>query len=110
MCVNPLCIIAFTYILFKFFKNRIEVEEKYLIKFFGMEYIKYKREVGILMPFINLDKESEKKCLKLYLEEHEDEINDEEINKFLNDDMDKEREKDKDKEENDKNDIKQKNE
>jgi protein-S-isoprenylcysteine O-methyltransferase len=110
MCVNPLCIIAFTYILFKFFKNRIEVEEKYLIKFFGMEYIKYKREVGILMPFINLDKESEKKCLKLYLEEHEDEINDEEINNFLNDDMDKEREKDKDKEENDKNDTKQKNE
>ena len=54
MCVNPLCTIAFTYILFKFFENRIDLEEKYLIKFFGMEYIKYKREVGILIPFINI--------------------------------------------------------
>lgn len=85
MCINPLCIIGFTYILFIFFKNRIEVEEKYLIKFFGMEYIKYKREVGALIPFINIGKEVEKKHLKLYLEEHEDEANNEDIVNFLND-------------------------
>ena len=93
MCVNPLCIIAFTYILFKFFENRIDLEEKYLIKFFGMEYIKYKREVGILIPFINIGKEVEKKCLQLYLEDHEDEIDNEEIKNFLNDDKNDEKEK-----------------
>ena len=43
MCVNPICTIAFTYILFLFFKNRTEFEEEYLIRFFGMEYIKYRR-------------------------------------------------------------------
>ena len=93
MCVNPLCTIAFTYILFKFFENRIDLEEKYLIKFFGMEYIKYKREVGILIPFINIGKEVEKKCLQLYLEDHEDEIDNEEIKNFLNDDKNDEKEK-----------------
>ena len=71
--------------LFKFFKNRIQVEEKYLIKFFGFEYIKYRREVGILLPFINIDKETEKENLKIYLEDHEDEEENEEIVNFLND-------------------------
>ena len=84
MCVNPLCIIAFTYILFKFFKNRIKIEEKYLIKFFGMEYIKYRREVGALIPFTDIDKKTEKESLKEYLEEHEDEKNNEEIVNYLN--------------------------
>ena len=89
MCINPLCIIGFTYILFNFFKNRIEVEEKYLIRFFGMEYIKYKREVGALIPFININKEVEKQNLKLYLEDHEDEANNEDIVNFLNDKTEK---------------------
>ena len=61
MCVNPLCTIAFSFILFKFFKQRIEFEEEYLIRFFGMEYIKYRREVSCLMPFIDIDKQIEKK-------------------------------------------------
>ncbi len=85
MCENPLCTVAFAYILFKFFKNRIQVEEKYLIKFFGFEYIKYRGEVGILLPFINIDKETEKENLKIYLEDHEDEEENEEIVNFLND-------------------------
>ena len=93
MCVNPLCIIAFTYILFNFFKNRIQVEEKYLIKFFGMEYIKYRREVGVLIPFIDIDKETEKENLIIYLEEHEDEKNNEEIKNFLNDKNEKKEKK-----------------
>jgi len=93
MCVNPLCIIAFTYILFNFFKNRIQVEEKYLIKFFGIEYIKYRREVGVLIPFIDIDKETEKENLIIYLEEHEDEKNNEEIKNFLNDKNEKTEEK-----------------
>jgi protein-S-isoprenylcysteine O-methyltransferase len=85
MCINPLCTIAFAYILFNFFKYRIQGEEKYLIRFFGMEYIKYRKSVGILIPFVNLDKETEKQNLELYLEEHPDEINDQEIVNFLND-------------------------
>ena len=73
MCVNPLCTIAFAYILFKFFKNRIELEEEYLIRFFGMEYIKYRREVGCLFPFVDISKEIEKEILIEYLDNHQDE-------------------------------------
>ena len=85
MCINPICTIAFTVILFNFFKDRIETEEKILIRFFGMEYIKYKKNVGTLIPFSNLDKKTEKQNLKIYLEEHKEEINDQEIINFLND-------------------------
>jgi len=84
MCVNPICTIAFAYILFQFFKARIELEEEYLIKFFGMEYIKYRRQVGILIPFINISKEFEKNNLIKYLKNHEDEKNNQEIIDFLN--------------------------
>jgi protein-S-isoprenylcysteine O-methyltransferase len=100
MCINPLCTIAFAYILFNFFKYRIRGEEKYLIRFFGMEYIKYRREVGVLIPFIDIDKETEKENLIIYLEEHEDEKNNEEIVNFLNDKNEK----------NEKNEEKKKNE
>ena len=85
MCINPICTIAFEVILFNFFKDRIETEEKILIRFFGMEYIKYRKNVGTLIPFSNLDKKTEKKNLKIYLEEHEEEKNDQEIINFLND-------------------------
>ena len=79
MCVNPICIISFTYILFKFFKNRILVEEELLIEFFGMEYIKYKNEVGILIPFIHMTKEKMIKSIKNYLDDNIDHIEDDEI-------------------------------
>ena len=86
MCVNPICIISFTIILFKFFKKRILVEEELLIEFFGMEYIKYKNEVGILIPFIHITKENMVKGMKNYLDENIDHIEDneyEEIEKFI---------------------------
>lgn len=89
MCVNPICTIAFTYILFLFFKNRTEFEEEYLIRFFGMEYIKYRKEVSSLMPFIDISKSDEKRNLRKYLENHPDEANNEEIINFLNDGDDK---------------------
>ena len=88
MCVNPLCTIGFTIILYQFFKVRIEFEEEYLIKFFGMEYIKYRREVSNLMPFIDIDKETEKENLRLYLMNHEDEKNDFDVYNFLNEESD----------------------
>ena len=66
MCCNPICFIGFTFILFYFFKNRILLEEKLLIQFFGEEYLEYKKNVGILIPFINLDKVQEQENLKIY--------------------------------------------
>ena len=101
MCVNPLCTIAFAYILFKFFKARTEMEEEYLIRFFGMEYIKYRREVGTLMPFIDISREKEKNNLIKYLKNHEDEKYNQEIIDFL---------KENDKDEEDSNDDKEKEE
>jgi len=83
MCVNPICTVAFTVILFKFFENRIKLEEEYLIRFFGIEYIKYRRKVGVLIPFIDISKEIEKKNLRMYLQTHQDELKNEEIVKFL---------------------------
>jgi len=66
MCCNPICFIGFTFILFNFFKKRILLEEKLLIQFFGEEYLEYKKKVGILIPFISLDKVQEEKNLKIY--------------------------------------------
>ena len=83
MCVNPICTVAFAFILFKFFKNRIELEEEYLIRFFGMEYIKYRREVGCLFPFIDVNKEIEKDNLIKYLQNHQDEMKNQDVVDFL---------------------------
>ena len=66
MCCNPICTIAFIIILFKFFKNRILIEEQLLIQFFGEEYLEYKKKVGILIPFIHLDKKKEEKNLNIF--------------------------------------------
>ena len=66
MCCNPICTIAFIIILFKFFKNRIIIEEQLLIQFFGEEYLEYKKKVGILIPFIHLDKKKEEKNLEIF--------------------------------------------
>lgn len=88
MCVNPICTIAFAFILFKFFKDRIEIEEEYLIRFFGFEYIVYRREVGTIIPFANISVETEKENLKIHLEmfrDDDDDENKEKINDFLYD-------------------------
>lgn len=72
MCGNVLCFFAFGYILFKFFKARIPYEEELLIEFFGYEYLKYRRKVPILIPFIDLDIDVQKSRLYRYLAEHPD--------------------------------------
>jgi protein-S-isoprenylcysteine O-methyltransferase len=66
LCFNPICIICYPIALFIFFKDRILDEEILLIQFFGNEYIKYKRKVPILIPFINLSENDEKKSLEIY--------------------------------------------
>ncbi|GAA5925348.1 hypothetical protein JCM10213_008769 [Rhodosporidiobolus nylandii] len=42
---NPICTIVFVGVLQWFFSERIKVEEKYLVKFFGKEYEDYRSEV-----------------------------------------------------------------
>ena len=71
MCCNPICTIAFAVVLFKFFKKRILIEEALLIQFFGEKYLEYKKHVGVLIPFISMNKEDEEKNLRIYLKNKE---------------------------------------
>ncbi|SCU88811.1 LANO_0D03136g1_1 [Lachancea nothofagi CBS 11611] len=52
--LNPVSFIMFTIVLWKFFNERIRFEEKYLIDFFGKEYIDYSDKVGVGIPFIGM--------------------------------------------------------
>ncbi|OTA95832.1 hypothetical protein M434DRAFT_393480 [Hypoxylon sp. CO27-5] len=49
---NPICFIGYTIVLWQFFSKRVRHEEALLIRFFGEDYINYKKRVGTLMPFI----------------------------------------------------------
>ncbi|KAF8165244.1 Isoprenylcysteine carboxyl methyltransferase family-domain-containing protein [Crassisporium funariophilum] len=49
---NPLTFILFAALLWKFFYYRTRAEEKALVKFFGDEYINYRRRVGTKIPFV----------------------------------------------------------
>lgn len=53
MLLNPISLIAFVLVLWKFFNQRILYEEKFLIGFFGEEYLNYKRNVSIGIPFMD---------------------------------------------------------
>ena len=50
---NPICLLGFFHVLYQFFKDRIEEEEPLLIKFFGKEYIEYKKKTPTYIPLIN---------------------------------------------------------
>ncbi|SMN19632.1 similar to Saccharomyces cerevisiae YDR410C STE14 Farnesyl cysteine-carboxyl methyltransferase [Maudiozyma saulgeensis] len=49
---NPLSSLIFTLVLWRFFSKRIKVEEEYLISFFGNDYINYKKNTKVWIPFI----------------------------------------------------------
>jgi len=49
---NPICFVAYAAILWKFFSHRIMHEEKHLINFFGEDYLEYRKETPVLIPFI----------------------------------------------------------
>jgi len=49
---NPVSLVFFAVILWRFFYNRIRAEERALVKFFGDEYVKYRQRVGVKIPFI----------------------------------------------------------
>ncbi|KAL6908995.1 putative Isoprenylcysteine carboxyl methyltransferase [Trichoderma evansii] len=49
---NTICFVAYSAVLYMFFKSRIKVEEERLVQFFGDDYVDYRKRVGTLMPFI----------------------------------------------------------
>ncbi|KAL1410358.1 farnesyl cysteine-carboxyl methyltransferase [Vanrija albida] len=49
---NIVSTVAFVVILGRFFSSRITNEEKHLIRFFGNDYIEYKKRVGSGLPFL----------------------------------------------------------
>jgi len=49
---NPLTFVLFAILLWRFFYYRTRAEEKALVKFFGDDYINYRRRVGTKIPFV----------------------------------------------------------
>ena len=74
MCLNIIGLIGFPIGLYLFFEDRIIEEEGLLIEFFGYDYLEYKKNVGILIPFIKMDKKEEQEHLQKYLEENPDAV------------------------------------
>ncbi|QID83729.1 farnesyl cysteine-carboxyl methyltransferase [Saccharomyces pastorianus] len=53
LLLNPISLLIFITVLWKFFKDRICLEERYLIEFFGTDYADYKTEVSVGIPFVS---------------------------------------------------------
>ncbi|EMD40781.1 hypothetical protein CERSUDRAFT_111364 [Gelatoporia subvermispora B] len=49
---NPISFVAFVIVLWRFFYYRIKGEESSLVRFFGNDYVEYRKRVGIWIPFI----------------------------------------------------------
>ncbi|KAB5596273.1 Protein-S-isoprenylcysteine O-methyltransferase [Ceratobasidium theobromae] len=49
---NPVTFVLFMILLWRFFNSRIRIEEQFLTRFFGQQYIDYRAKVGTLLPFI----------------------------------------------------------
>lgn len=52
LLVNPVSLVIFIYLLYRFFLSRIQFEEIKLIEFFGKDYVQYKKEVRSGLPFV----------------------------------------------------------
>ena len=72
MLLNIICLIGFPIGLYMFFSDRIIEEEGLLIEFFGNDYIEYKKKVGILIPFINMDEKEVQEHLEKFYEDNPD--------------------------------------
>ena len=72
MLLNIICLIGFPIGLYMFFSDRIIEEEGLLIEFFGRDYIEYKKKVGILIPFINMDEKEVQEHLEKFYEDNPD--------------------------------------
>ncbi len=53
MLCNPICAVVYAVASWKFFDERIEEEERHLIRFFGDDYIDYILKVPTRIPFNN---------------------------------------------------------
>ncbi|XP_028921511.1 protein-S-isoprenylcysteine O-methyltransferase [Ornithorhynchus anatinus] len=53
MLCNPICVVGYTMVVWRFFRDRTEEEEISLIHFFGEEYLEYKKKVPTGLPFIS---------------------------------------------------------
>lgn len=53
LLVNPLCFIMFATVIWRFFNQRILVEERQLLVFFGQDYVLYKKRVPSGIPAIS---------------------------------------------------------
>ena len=49
---NPVCVVLYALVSWKFFTDRIEAEEYYLLNFFGSSYLEYQKRVPTGLPFI----------------------------------------------------------
>ncbi|WKX88575.1 hypothetical protein Q1695_008318 [Nippostrongylus brasiliensis] len=49
---NPLCVCAYAYVSWHFFNERIYDEERDLVNFFGQQYVNYRRNVWVGVPFV----------------------------------------------------------
>ncbi|KAL2164643.1 hypothetical protein VTH06DRAFT_3860 [Thermothelomyces fergusii] len=49
---NPLSLVGYALVLWRFFSSRIRVEEDYLVAFFGQEYVEYRKRVPTWIPFV----------------------------------------------------------
>jgi protein-S-isoprenylcysteine O-methyltransferase len=49
---NVICFFGYSFIMWKFFSGRIRHEEAYLQRFFGEEYVDYRKRVGTKIPFV----------------------------------------------------------
>jgi len=50
---NPICIVLYMYMSWQFFDGRIREEEETLVRFFGDDYIQYKKKVPVGIPLIS---------------------------------------------------------
>lgn len=49
---NHICFLVYAAILWKFFATRIVKEEKFLVQFFGQDYVRYRERTPVLIPLI----------------------------------------------------------
>ncbi|KUI65555.1 Protein-S-isoprenylcysteine O-methyltransferase [Cytospora mali] len=49
---NLVCFVAYAAVLWRFFSTRIMHEELFLVKFFGEEYVDYRKKTGTKIPFV----------------------------------------------------------
>lgn len=50
--VNPVCVVAYVVASWRFFNERVFIEENTLLHFFGDDYYQYQKRVSTGLPFI----------------------------------------------------------